>query len=88
MSGRMSIPVQHIDLLESILEKLGVSDFKKKSNNYSPDFTFSIDESFYWGYKSGLVVNFSGDDALNLKLINEQYEFVISQISKTQEKQD
>ena len=88
MSNTLIVPANHLPLLTNILDKLGATNFKENNSKYSPDFVFELGGHNFWGYKEGIVVEFNGDSDLTLKLINEQYEYFVKQLSKEQEKQD
>lgn len=88
MSRKLTIPMQHLDLFASILEKMGCDTFVENSSKYSPDFLFSIGSDRFWGYKRNFLIEFSGDDDSTLQAINEQYEYVVQQLTKEQETQD
>lgn len=88
MSRKLTIPIQHLDLFSSILKKMGCDTFTENDNKYSPDFSFSIGDDRFWGYKRSFLIEFNGDDDNTLQAINEQYEYVVAQLTKEQEKQD
>ena len=88
MSRKLTIPIQHLDLFASILKKMGCDTFTENESKYSPDFSFSIGGDRFWGYKRSFLIEFNGDDDNTLQAINEQYEYVVAQLTKEQEKQD
>lgn len=86
MNQKLIIPKQHIDLFISILDKMGVTDFKENKNKYSPDFSFSVESELFWGYKKGFVIEFNGSNLNSLQVINSQYEYVIKQLEQQENK--